>query len=434
MRAVGRTAWFCLAALWCAGLLLPGSPAHAQPTAPDRAEAADRGVDEGITLRELFVRARRRSTVLDAARADVGVAEALRAWASVYPNPTVSYTNTTLLGGTNTTNGAQHSLTLTQPLYVGGQMGARYSSAEAGIDAARRQYRATESDLLAQARRLFVTLLVAQERVRLLESMKHDLMSVRETVKIRAEAGFKSRYDVQRIEAELAELTSRIEEANAACVATSGELASTLAIRDWRPRAVGEVAPLGVSTEVDELWRWGRAHHPGILAARAEQTAAVASTDVARAESWPDLALTAGAVMTTNDYSVAGIFGISWALPVFDRNQAVIGQAVATEHATALRANVAETKARGELQTSVDVLARRKADLARFQTEVIAGLPELRDLAQTAYRYGQATVLDLLDTFRTESDRRQAYLDKIEAVMQAEIDVLVAAGNVTWLP
>ena len=44
-------------------------------------------------------------------------------------------------------------------------------------------------------------------------------------------------------EAELAELTSRIEEANAACVAASGELASTLAIRDWRPRAVGD--PVG---------------------------------------------------------------------------------------------------------------------------------------------------------------------------------------------
>jgi outer membrane protein TolC len=55
-------------------------------------------------------------------------------------------------------------------------------------------------------------------------------------------------------------------------------------------------------------------------------------------------------------------------------------------------------------------------------------------MAEVAYRNGQATILDLLDTVRTQNDQRAFHLSLIGSVMQAEIDVLKASGKVEWVP
>ena len=65
---------------------------------------------------------------------------------------------------------------------------------------------------------------------------------------------------------------------------------------------------------------------------------------------------------------------------------------------------------------------------------MLARLPELREMAEVAYRSGQATILDLLDTIRTQNEQRAFRLSLMGSVMQAEIDVLKACGKVEWMP
>ena len=104
------------------------------------------------------------------------------------------------------------------------------------------------------------------------------------------------------------------------------------------------------------------------------------------------------------------------------------------EHAAAMQTTANEAAMHSNLETAIHVLRDRSAQLDRFEKGVLVKLPELRQLAEVAYRNGQATILDLLDTFRTESERRATHLALIEAVMQAEVDVLAASGNVEWHP
>jgi outer membrane protein TolC len=51
-------------------------------------------------------------------------------------------------------------------------------------------------------------------------------------------------------------------------------------------------------------------------------------------------------------------------------------------------------------------------------------------MSEDAYREGASDILDLLDASRTRAAARQARLDAVEALVQAEIDVLALTGRV----
>jgi outer membrane protein TolC len=59
--------------------------------------------------------------------------------------------------------------------------------------------------------------------------------------------------------------------------------------------------------------------------------------------------------------------------------------------------------------------------------------PNLRAMAQEAYRSGARDILALLDSTRSELDLALLQLALTAAVVDAEIDVLVAQGNVEAL-
>jgi outer membrane protein, heavy metal efflux system len=398
------------------------------------APPAQAGLPDTVTLTDVLTKAKSASARLAADRALVAIVEGEREGAGVYPNPSLAYSNATVANGANLLGGSQHTATVQVPVHVGGQRGTRIRAADARVNVARDEADAAEAELMAQARGLFTTLLVQQSLVTTLEATQDDLRSIRKSVGARAEAGFKSHYDVMRLDAELAVFGAQVEEARSTSMAISGALASLLGIPAWHPQAVGEPAPLRVTLEMPALWDEARARHPLLKRAQASEVAAHASLAVAYAERWPDLVFSAGAMVTTNEYSLAPIVGLAWTLPVFDRNQGTIAASLAGERAAALQTRAAEIELYNTLDTAVRVLHGRLSQLDGFERDVLARLPELRQLAEVAYRNGQATILELLDAIRTQNEQRVFHLSLIGSVMQAEIDVLKASGKVEWIP
>ena len=77
----------------------------------------------------------------------------------------------------------------------------------------------------------------------------------------------------------------------------------------------------------------------------------------------------------------------------------------------------------------MQVLAGRRAALASFESNVAGELPELRQMAEDAYRSGQGGIIDLIDAVRSRSDLRLERIELLHEVMAAEAAALAASGR-----
>lgn len=375
-----------------------------------------------VTIDDVLHMLRTKSPRMAAHRADVDVAAAEIVAASVLPNPSLSLSALSVMQGENTQNGTQYMATMTQPLLISGQRGARKRTARLALEATQARTQATYAELAADARKLFISLLAAEERIKALERASADLGHAQTIIAGRVQGGAMSKFDALRLDIEGKTLQTRLSEARADAENTAGELAVLLGFPGWRPKAIGKLQAPGVSNV--------QAMAPAINAARKEEAAAQSGIDLAERERVPIPFVSAGALVTTQGYSLSGYVGLQMDLPIFNWGQGNIARARAeAQRATRVR-EATEARVSTELARARQLLKNRTDALRRFEDDVMARLPTMREMAEDAYRHGQGTILDFLDTSRTVTDTHLSFIDRVESVLHAEVDVLAASGLV----
>jgi cobalt-zinc-cadmium efflux system outer membrane protein len=363
-------------------------------------------------------------------RSHVGEAKADVVAAKVAPNPSLDYEGTRLHSGTNTGAATVDQWSLEWPLLMFGQRGARKRAASSGVAAAEAH---VEADLAARARDVrvaFDDLLSQQERTRILEEARADLERVAKIVTARKDAGEASEYDSLRVQTEFREMDATLGDARGDLADARGRLAVLLGCPGFTARAVGELkvdaaAPL----DVEALWTIASEKLPALSAARRDAEAASAEARAARRDAWPVPVLTGGAVLTQDAQSNSAMFGVSIPLPVLDRNQGAVAHAQAKEDETALERKALEAETRADLERAVAVATKRRAALAELDADVSSRLPEMRSMAESAYREGRGDILELLDAFRSLIATRLARVDAFAGATHADADLLFLTGR-----
>lgn len=178
---------------------------------------------------------------------------------------------------------------------------------------------------------------------------------------------------------------------------------------------------------------------PDILAAEAELHAATAAIGVAVAAQYPDLRLSAtltqGSIKPENlfDYTATGWSLLAGATaPIFHGGALKADRAAAEAEARAALARYQQTVLRAFVQVS-DVLAALGAD-----EDLLAAQTRARDAAvgrfndaQTAYRLGGGTLMDLTDAQR-QLGRARRGLAEAEAQRYADLVQLYAVTAADW--
>jgi cobalt-zinc-cadmium efflux system outer membrane protein len=394
--------------------------AASMPPAPD--------LPAEITLEQSLELLDKHSPRALAEQATVQVVAADRIAAQTLPNPTLNYGGLQLTGGTNTGAAAQHQFVVEQPLLLFGQRKVRSQLADLRVAAEQARVTSSLADLRLKVRQAFATLLARQDELKILEESLNDLQRVEGVVRGRATAGDRSRYDVARIEVQTHAL--RVEVANKRTDAqeASGQLAALLGLPDWSPRAIGSLKPGDVPSDVTTLWQTAQERRPSLVAVRERQAAAYGGITAAKREAWPIPSLAAGALVTRDDDSVSAVFGFSLPLPLLDRNQGEIARATAEADAETLALTAELAEAHAEVERAAMVLRERRATLATLEADVPQRVPELRRMAEDAYREGSGGILELLDALTSLKDIRLLELQQLEAAKLAEADVIAVAG------
>jgi len=392
---------------------------------------------ELLTLPALLRLVAERSPRLAVERVGIDAAQADLITAGALPNPTLSYGRMRPSSGPNTLfeGNRQQQAGVEFPLLIAGQRGARVETAEQGVLGARARLDQAGSELALRAAELFVGLQAAQERTAVLADAHGEIERAAGLISGRLDSGMASRYDLARVEIEVAAVAVRLADARADAAEKSAGLASLLGAPGWRPRAsgvlatAGESGPAGLASELPALRAVLASGNPQILAARREEETARAAIRRAELERWPVPVLSLGRTWTNEPFGAANFIGLSTEVPVFDTRQGPLAKAQADLRAAERRREALQVEAEVELARLLDALAQRRAALARFERNVDLRSPALRQMAEDAYRLGRSTVLELIDAARTRVDARITGIDLRALTVQQELRIRALTGG-----
>jgi TolC family type I secretion outer membrane protein len=307
-------------------------------------------------------------------------------------------------------------ISVTQPIFSGGAVGAAINQAKAAEAEAKSNQEGARLALIADVAEAFVSVKSHEQAVALRQAQVEEFVLVRTQSQRRFDDGEVSRTDVDQAQ-------SRLSAARAALAASQGELAR---LRARYRTLVGE-EPVGLDApgeppappaSLDEAVTEAEADNPSVAAAEDAVRASEAAIARARAEGAPTVALVAEASSIRDQFlpgyqADGGSIGVQgrWSLFTGGLVSGKVSEAEANRRGA--EAALDQTRAAIE-EAAIDAWqARQTADVvavaARDQAKAAEGAA---DSVRNEVRVGARPILDLLDA---EREALAARIDQLEA-------------------
>jgi outer membrane protein, heavy metal efflux system len=386
-----------------------------------------------VTLAEAQRFALERNWDLLAAAVGVDAATAQKIVAHEFPNPTFTIDTFKIgIAGTSSStpegNGVwQRSydtiFAINQLFEIGGKRRDRQVSAQAGYESARAQFFEAKRTLDLAIAKAYVAAAQAQENVGVLRQSAETLRQEAQIADVRFKAGEISSSDKSQIEitAERFELDAKAAETAAAQARVTLEVPmglsqpkGELALSERLELLSAQAAPPATN-----LWGIGR---PDVLAAEAATRKAEADWRLQRAMRVPDPSVLAQYEHEPPDSLNTVGFGVSFPLPLWNRNRGNIQAAQAARE----QARLAYEKACAQAAADIAIARMAYEDAVRrwqsYRESIRPKSEQVRKTLAYAYQKGGASLLDMLVAERNDNEVRLA-------AMQAASDAAAALAS-----
>lgn len=390
--------------------------------------AASPAMADSLSLPQALAAALERNPAMAAARQEIGIADGARRQAGLMPNPELSYEVEDTRRNTSTT-----TVTLSQPLELGGKRGARIEVASLGQNLARLRLEQQVNDLRAEVTQAFHAALRAEAGVELArQSLELTERGLR-VVTGKVGAGKSSPVEATRAEVQLAEARLQLGRA---------EREQDVA---WRHLAQVIGSPVATFDQLlSPSLSPGLPPDPEQLLARLEQTAelrqAAAQIEQNEAELGsekalriPDLTVSLGSQYDRAERERVNVVGLSLPLPLFDRNQGnVLAAARRADQARDLR-NAVELRLRSEIRSALNQWATAMDEVGAYDRTILPAARQAVDTATRGFEMGKFGFIEVLDAQRTLISVREQYLAALAAASDARARVERVYGDLDIL-
>jgi len=329
--------------------------------------------------------------------------------AGLRPNPTANFL-AEQFGGASDASQTQYTLSVGQPIELGGKRQRRIDSARAATRVTGHELDDVRRQIIFQVKKSFTDALAARESLTLAEQNLQALDELERIQRFRAERGDISELELLRIqvqrfafERDAADARQALKAARIALRAAAGpdriaeefDLVGDLAFKD--------VAP----TQID-LYRRALANRPDLRAAEAAREKARADIRLARANAWWDVTPQIEYQRIGPDNTIG--FGISLPIRIFDRNQGEIARTRAEAKRVEAAREAVAIQALSEVDTALAALGTEREKLTVLRDTYLPKARQARDTVEFAYRRGGVSLLDYLDAQRTYRDTAAEYV------------------------
>ena len=346
------------------------------------------------------------------------------------PNPELAYSLEDTRSKTRT-----QSWQLNLPVELGGKRAARTKAAEKSREQAQAQLAELQATVRANVAAAYFDVLTAQERLVLARDSAALAKSSTDTVSKRVAAGKVS--PVEESKARVAEAGVRVELAQAASeqrnalsrlFALLGRIDAPYTVLEGKAENLPSVPSLA---DLQPLI----SSAPGVVLARIEVDRREALTALEQSKRVPDVTVSVGMQRSNETQRNVLLFGVSVPLPVSDRNQGNLLEALKLEDKARDELQAASVRLHSEVAQGQERLSTITAEVQSLQQDVLPGAKSAYDAATIGFENGKFNFLEVLDAQRTYFTAKSQYLKALGEAHRAaaDIDRLLGASMVPGL-
>jgi len=378
-----------------------------------------------LALAEALILALARNPKLAAFSWKIKAQQGMVQQARVMPNPEIGVEVENIFGEDDSrgVQAADTTLQLSQLIELGGKRANRQQIANLERDLAGWDYETTRLDIIAATSKAFFVLLTAQERLQLGRENIELAGEVFNTVKLRVEAGKTSPLEESRAQVMVNKNRIALNKNKRELAAARYQLSSTWgADKPHFTKIVGNREKISQPPALASINGW-LAQNPEIARQQTEIDLQNARVSLAKAAGIPDI--TVGGGIKRHEYSdnYTFIFGVSMALPVFDRNRGGISAAQAEVTARESQHRTADIKLKTALSQNLEEFQAAYAEANSLQNQILPVAEETFASINYGYRQGQFEFLDVLDAQRTLIELRKQLIDSLQEYHNQRISI-----------
>ena len=369
-------------------------------------------IPENLTLEAAKSLLIRYNPALQAERLNVEIEAGDVMNAEKRPNPTFSVGSEGLSFGSSDRsffNNQELSLTLRQDIELSGKRQKRTRLEEADVEIADIELQNSARLLTFEVKKTYYQVVLAQEDLTLARDILDQFVGVVSLNRIRYERGEIAGGELRRVEAAQYQFYEDVVAAEVGLENAQDRLLALLGSTDFDQtvKAVDSFDTQFVPPALQELRDTALRERADLAAQRAQIARSDFGIELEKARGVPNISPFVG---YRRDFGENGaIVGIEIPLFVSNRNQGGIARAQAQRRRQEQLVRFTEVRALQEVQLALNELAGNRRRMEALQGEYLDKARQSRDIAESAYRLGGASLIEFLDAERTYRETSRIY-------------------------
>jgi len=375
---------------------------------------------------ELFLR---KNLTLEAARLEVGVAEAERVGARLRPRPglTVSAENLRLSGETPGSRLHEYGLAVVQPIELGNRMALRMEVADRTVLVSEARLTNVLRRQLFDLKRTYYEAVLARVLLSIEQENRDNFEGLVKFNTARFEEGFIAEGDLLKVRLERIKFDFAVANAELAFRKTKIRLLELIGEPDFERAAKVEVSnrlqvPI-INLDLAQLREIALANRPEAKVAEAEVALAESAIKLERSRGKGEVTPYVGYKRVGIDNTV--LAGVTVPLPFGNRNQSGIARAEAEQKVTETNLRLVRNRALAEVEAAYRAYETAREQVRAYEAGLLRQADESRDIQLGAYQEGAAELINLIEAQKTRTEIRASYyraiFDYYTSIFQLEL-------------
>jgi cobalt-zinc-cadmium efflux system outer membrane protein len=367
-------------------------------------------------IRDVFLRT---SPTLQAEAQNIESSRASEITAGLRPNP--QFQNDT----TSATIG------LYQEFEIAGKRSARLQSARLATSISQTDFADVRRTLVFNLRRAFIAALLAKSDLVFARENLSNYQKVVDLNRLMLEHGAISRADFLKIELQMLQFQTDVDDAGLALKAAKATLRALVSPSNVSQdfEVVGDLRTIPLDKSLSELEQLALSNRPDLKSAEIGREKALADLRLARANRWPDPTIGTSFLHTGNEIggpswfqpfypkgSASNGMGIGIAsipIPLFNRNQGEVARARSEQLRADLLAQAARNQVLQDVETAYAYYESSRERVRLYEQTYLSRAQESLEIEEFSFRNGAASILDFLDAERTYRATQLAYRQQL---------------------
>ncbi len=388
---------------------------------------------EYVSLESATEQFLRKNLALEAARLEVGVAEAERIGARLRPRPglTASAENLRLSGETPASRLQEFGVTVAQPIELGNRKAVRMEVAERTILVSEARLTEVLRRQLFDLKKTYYESVLGRTLLGIEQENRDNFEGLVQFNKARFEEGYIAEGDLLKVRLERIKFDFAVANAELAFRKTKIRLLELIGEPDFERAAKVEVTSRLQMPTVDlnlvQLREAALANRPEVKVAEAEVALAESAIKLERSRSRGEVTPYVGYKRVGVDNTV--LAGVTVPLPFGNRNQSGIARAEAEQRVSATNLRFARSRALAEVEVAFRGYETAREQVRAYEAGLLKQADESREIQLAAYQEGVAELITLIEAQKTRTEIRANYYRAILEYFMSIFQLELATGT-----